>query len=120
MIGEEPAYAELYIHQGSTFEATINFKDADGNALPLAGSTFSGQIRRTKESTTVSETFDATISGSSLTISIPHTRTASMTAGRNRFDPEACYWFDLDWNQPGGTRRTPLAGKVFVVQEVTR
>jgi hypothetical protein len=120
MIGEEPASLELYIHQGSTFEATINFKDSDGNALSLSGSTFSGQIRRTKESTAVAETFDMTVSGSSLTIRIPHTRTALLTAGRDRFAPEACYWFDIDWNQPSGTRRTPLAGKVFVVREVTR
>lgn len=119
MIGEEPAYAELFIYQGSSFAARINFADSLGAALSLTGSTFAAQLRKTKSGEVI-KTFATSVSGSSLTLSLSSTDTASIPGGRDKFDPEATYFFDLDWNQPGGARKTPIAGKAFVVTEVTR
>lgn len=119
MIGEEPAYAELFIYQGSAFECRINFKDSAGAAVPLAGSTFAAQIRKSKDASSPVATFTTSFSGNSLTLSLSQSETAAIVGGRDKFDPEAAYWFDLDWTL-NGTRKTPIAGKVFVVAEVTR
>jgi hypothetical protein len=120
MIGEEPAYAELFVYQGSTFEVRINFADSAGAAISLAGSTFTAQMRKKKESSTVIEDFTTAVSGSSLTISLTPAETAAIPGGKDKFDPEAIYFFDLDWNTPTGKKKTPISGKVFVVSEVTR
>jgi hypothetical protein len=120
LIGEEPAYAELFIYQGSTFEIRINFADSAGAAISLAGSTFAAQMRKTKDASAVVEDFATAVSGSTLTISLTAAETALIPGGKDKFDPEAIYFFDLDWNTPMGKKKTPISGNVFVVAEVTR
>jgi hypothetical protein len=109
----------LFIYQGATFGVRVNFADSLGVALSLAGSTFAAQLRKTKSGEVV-KTFATSVSGSSLTLSMSSADTAAIPGGKDKFDPEAAYVFDVDWIQPGGDRKTPISGKAFVVAEVTR
>jgi len=108
--------------QGEDEEIQITFTDEDGVALNLAGFTFTGQVRPTALSSTVSAsfTFDTTDAGTGVVIAtLAGSDTALMTAGENPRDKSSTYYYDMRYTS-GIISTYFLQGPLTLVRRVTR
>lgn len=106
--------SNLTVDQGSTFRATVDVTDSDGDPLNLVGYTVAGQIRKSYYSLTAIDFGTNIINTNSGTIEITLTseQTNSMRSGR--------YVYDIEITSPGGEITRVLEGQVEVTPGVTR
>jgi hypothetical protein len=105
----------LVIDQGSDFAVDFTISE-DGAVKNLTGFSARAQMRSTKLSSTIAATFTCTISNPSsgvIRMSLPHTTSSALTAGR--------FYYDLEIYTSGNTAVNRLLhGEVEVTQEITR
>lgn len=82
------AYANLYLEQGTTFNATINIDDVYGSNYDLTGYTVSSQMRKSYYSSNATATFSSTVNANtgSITLVLNAATTANIAAGRYVYD----------------------------------
>lgn len=113
-----PASSDITVYQGDTFEYFFRIKDtATGVYFDLTGWTIRAQIRATAAAVNPLATFTVTLSnqatirgGCLLSLTPVQTAALSKTGG---------VW-DVEFTEPDGTVTTYIAGKVEVIEEVTR
>ncbi len=107
-------YSNLTVDQGSTFKATIDVTDSEGDALNLTGYTVAGQLRKNfNSSTAVDFTSSVTnVSDGTIQISLSATQTNSLKAGR--------YVYDVEITSSGGDVTRVIEGQLEVTPGVTR
>lgn len=114
-----PATYNITIYQGDDFELPVRLREADTNAYQdLTGRTGRAQIRPSKDSTTILASFtvtilDQTLARGSFLLTLTPTQTAALPLTGGVWDVELRN-ADASWV------RTPLAGAVTVLAEVTR
>lgn len=111
-----PAYVELYMDQGSTFNNIINFSDdVTGANINISGYLISSQMRRGYYSQNATANIVCTISDATngeLTMSLGAGNTANIPAGR--------YLFDLKSTDRSNNTTRILEGIITVTPSVTR
>jgi hypothetical protein len=123
-IGNKGEVLDLLIRQGATFGPhEVTLTDAQAAPIDITGSTFSAQIRKTYNASTIDATFTFAITNAAqgkFTFTLSNTVTAALTAGADEFDPLSQYVWDLEMTSASG-RVTPLFyGAVRVFREVSR
>lgn len=103
--------ANLVIDQGSTFSATINLDDSNGDDLVVTGYTSRSQMRKHYSSSN-SVTISTSLSNGLLTLSLTATETAAITAGR--------YVYDVELIDSSNNVTRIIEGIITVTPEVTR
>lgn len=114
-------YHDLLCEQGATFVRTVTWKDENGTAIDLTGSSARMMVRVDAES--ASAVLDLRSTGESpkitinapngaITISVPAAQTAALSAGN--------YVYDLEVESAGGVVTRLLQGGFLVSREVTR
>lgn len=105
--------ANLVIDQGSTFSASIDVADVNGNAYNLTGYTVHSQMRKNYTSSSA-VTFSAEHNGSGgkIDLSLSATSTATIEPGR--------YLYDVEITSTGGTITRVVEGIVTVTPGMTR
>jgi hypothetical protein len=97
--------------KGDTFDAVVNFKDAEQKPLNFTGATLLMYIKADSESPTIAATLQAgsefTVTGSTVTFNYITT----LTPGT--------YFYDLQCTFSNGLRKTLIGGKYKVQQEIT-
>lgn len=110
--------------RGTTYAITVNLTDENGDPLDLsgfsgAGKGLRGQIRATKESSTVLVTptwaISAPSSSGTITCTIASTSTTSISPVNAFYDVEA-----YDSNQSPEYVEPLIGGRIKIVREVTR
>jgi len=116
---------DIIIEQGATFIDAFQIQNADGTYENIAGSTFSGKIRKSPESTTVIATFNGSITDAtngkfqmSLTAAITAAIAADNSGDCKRV--ATCYLYDYEQLKADGTVVRLVQGKVKFIPEVTR
>jgi hypothetical protein len=106
--------SNLTVDQGSTFRATVDITDSDGNPLNLTGYTSAGQIRKSYYSLTAIDFTTNIINETSgvIEISLTSEQTDAMRSGR--------YVYDIEITSAGGEITRVLEGQVEVTPGVTR
>lgn len=110
-----PAKYDFDLHQGATFNRTIEVKDENGSAVDITGYTFASQIRTSALSGTVAGTFTITITSASA-----GRVTMTMTAANAALVPAQQCVYDLEMTQDSGDVVRLLEGYVNVIANVTR
>lgn len=114
-----PATYNIELYRGDDFTLVFRMRDSvTGDYINLAGRTGLGQIRASAEDATVLATFtvavlDQTTTPGAVSISLSPTQTAALPLSGGVYDIEVAS-ADRSWV------RTPIAGKVTVIAEVTR
>lgn len=121
-VGTKPPCINSYVLQGSTFEKSFTIKDSAGTLVNLTESSFAGQVRKTRLSTTVAATFTITIDLglSKVTYSLSAAVTAAMTAGETDESEDSQYVYDIEWTKPDGSIQRIFGGVLTLSPEVTR
>lgn len=109
------ATANLFMDQGTSFSASVNVKDNDGNAFNLTGYTAYSQMRKSYSSSTA-YTFTATIADDPttgvITLAMPYTTTNSISEGR--------YVYDVEIVSSDSTITRVIEGIITVLPQVTK
>ena len=103
----------IKIDQGSDFSLQLTVQE-DGSAKSLSGFSVRGQVRPTKDSSTLTASFTTAItnaSGGIFTVSLPFATTTNMAVGQ--------YFYDIELFT-GSTVQRLIEGLVTVSPEVTR
>jgi len=106
--------SNLVIDQGSSFSASIDVTDTEGNILVLTGYSAAGQMRRTYSSSTAID-FTSTIANAiagTVSITLTAAQTNAIKAGR--------YVYDVEITSSDGTVTRVVEGQVEVTPGVTR
>ena len=104
---------DIEVDQGSDFSLQLTIQES-GSAKDLSGFSLRGQMRPTKDSSTLTATFTTSITdvtGGVCTISLPYTTTENITVGQ--------YFYDIELFT-GSTVQRIIEGLVTVSPEVTR
>jgi len=104
----------LYIDQGTTYNAIVQVFDDDDNPFNLTGYTANAQIRKNYAASTVSAEFTAnvlSVSNGTITLSLTPSQTANLKYGR--------YVYDVEITSNTNILR-PIEGIVVVYPQVTR
>ncbi len=82
------AYSNLYLEQGTTFNATINVDDVYGSDYDLTGFTVSSQMRKSYYSSSATATFNTQVNANtgSITLVLSAAVTSNIAAGRYVYD----------------------------------
>jgi hypothetical protein len=82
------AYSNLYLEQGTTFNATINVDDVYGSDYDLTGFTVRSQMRKSYYSSSATATFSTQVNANtgSITLVLNAAVTANIAAGRYVYD----------------------------------
>lgn len=111
-----PAYVELYIDQGTTFNNIINVTDDITNApINVYGYTITSQMRRSYYSANASANIICTITNATngeVTMSMSAANTAIIKAGR--------YLFDIKTTNTGNVTSRIVEGIITVTPQVAR
>lgn len=119
-LGTKAGKQTIYVKQGSDWSASFQIKDANGSVVSLAGSSFVGHIRRTKQATTIAAMFTFSVSGNTATYSLSRSTSSSMTAGESESDPDSKYVYDIEWIKPDSSVDRIQEGVLILSREVTR
>jgi hypothetical protein len=105
--------ANLVIDQGSTFSATIDLSDPDGDVFDLTNYTVAAQMRKNYTSSAAT-TFGASHTGGTgkIVLTVNSTVSATLEPGR--------YLYDVEITSPGGTVTRVVEGIVTVTPGITR
>ena len=111
-----PMEKNITLYQGDTFEMIFRLLTTSSEYVDLTGCTVDSQIRATKASGTVVETFLGEITDQD---ELPGGVRLSLTAAETTLLTADGVW-DVQLTWPDGTVKTYLGGSVTVVKEVTR
>jgi hypothetical protein len=103
--------ANLIVDQGSTFSATINLDDSNGDDLVVTGYTSRSQMRKHYTSSN-SVTITTALEDGLLTLSLTDSQTANIVAGR--------YVYDVELIDSSNNVTRIIEGIITVTPEVTR
>lgn len=109
-----PASQNLTITRGDTEVLVITIKNSSNVAINITGRTYRAQVRETKESGTVSSSFNCVVTtplSGEVTCTMPAAVSALLAAGK--------YFWDFEENN-AGVVTTILAGTVTVLGDVSR
>ena len=104
----------ITIYQGDTYAHEMRVKDSANANVNITSRTYSGQIRKKKNSTTVAATFSSTLTNAAngvVVMTLTASNTANIAAGS--------YVYDFQETN-GATITTLIAGVCTVVGDVTR
>lgn len=108
-----PGSRDIYIYQGDTYIHELRIKDSAGANVTITGRTYSGQIRASKRSSSVTANFTASITNGANGI-LQFSLTPEVTAN---IDPGTYYY---DFQQIDGViKLTLVAGNAIVSGDVT-
>ena len=100
--------------KGDTFDAVVNFKDANQQPLNFVGATLVMRIKADPELSDVAATLQAgsefTVTGSTVTFNFVPNAPAILPG---------TYFYDLQCTFANGLRKTLMGGKFKVKQEIT-
>jgi hypothetical protein len=90
--------------------------------VALTGSSFSGQIRKTKSTTVVAASFTFSVNTTTNTVqySLARAVSSAMQAGETEVDPASQYVYDIEWTKPSGMVDRIQEGALVLSREVTR
>jgi hypothetical protein len=109
-----PATRDIDIYRGDNFAHTVTITNTAGSAIDVSGRTYTSQLRRYPDSSTVAATFTVSMASAVtgvVVFSLANTVTASLDPGP--------YHYDIQQNN-GGTLTTLLAGRATLAADVTR
>jgi hypothetical protein len=109
-----PATRDIDIYRGDNFMHTVTIQDDQGAPVNVSGRTFTSQLRRYPDSSTVAATFTVSMTSAAtgvVVFQLSDTTTASLDPGP--------YRYDIQQNN-GGTITTLLSGEAIVAADVTR
>lgn len=106
--------ANLVIDQGTTYSATLNLTDENGDPLNLSGFTANSQIRKWyTSSNAVAFTTSINVSSGEITLFLTSNQTSNLASGR--------YVYDVEITETStNTVSRIVEGIVTVTPEVTR
>lgn len=106
--------ANLVIDQGTTYSATLNLTDENGDPLNLSGFTANSQIRKWyTSSNSVAFTTSVNVSSGEITLSLTANQTSNLSSGR--------YVYDVEITETSTNAISRIVeGIVTVTPEVTR
>lgn len=122
---------DLYVEAGADLQFYFFMLDPNGDPVTLAGTSFEGQIRKTKLSqailgeftfqifditTDMAAEWNITYVGPAVLVSIPAEVTALVAAMP---EENHCGFYDILWLQGDSTQRM-LEGEVYISEGVTR
>lgn len=119
-VGEE---VDLVVRQGQTFALDLVLEREDGTKVDLTGATLVGQVRRRPTATSTSATFAVEVLSAELgevRLSLAHETTAALACGRNLYDADSTYVYDVELHNVDGTIDPVCWGMLRVHREVTR
>lgn len=116
-IRSEGEALDIYARQGKTLQFTLYWKDADGDAISLAGHTARLQVRRTGDedpvvSLTQASGLTITANTGRIDVLVSASTLAGIEAGR--------YRYDLEVQSGSGNVTGLLYGRFFVTEESTK
>lgn len=109
-----PATRDIDIYRGDDFAHTVTITNTAGSAIDVSGRTYTSQLRRYPDSSSVAATFTVAMGSASsgvVVFSLADTVTSALEPGP--------YSYDIQQDN-GGTLTTLLAGKATVTADVTR
>lgn len=120
-IGSRARKIDFYIKQGSDWSTAFTIMDSNG-IVDLTGSSFAGQIRKTRlsENASASFTFSVNLTTNKVTVSLSDTVTGSLEAGEDETDSESKYVYDFEWTRSDGTVDRFQEGQIIVSSGATR
>ena len=108
------ASRDISIYQGDTYAHELRIKDSANANVNITSRTYTGQIRKKRNSDTINATFTSSITNASngiVILSLSAASTANIAAGT----------YVYDFQETNGTVVTTLlAGNVVVTAQVTR
>lgn len=119
ILGNPSKDITIYVKRGENFTTSFSISNPDGTIVSLSGSTFEGQVRKTKTSLTVEADFSFSISNNEVTMTLPTTETDPMVSGDNDTDEASKYVYDVMWTYSGQTYRI-FGGALIFSETVTR
>lgn len=121
-IGSRAANKTIYVKQGTDWTATFWFTNPDGSVVDLTGSSFGGQIRRSRLSSDIAATFtfSVNLSTNKVTASLSGVITSAMVAGEKEIDEDSKYVYDWEWTKSDTTIDRFQEGALILSAEVTR
>lgn len=109
-----PAARDIDIFRGDDFTHTVTIQDANGAPINVSGRTYTSQLRRYPDSSSIAATFTVTMTNAAtgvVVFSLPDATTSALAPGEYRYDIQ---------QDNGGTITTLLAGTATVAADVTR
>lgn len=122
VISNVPATLDLEIYQGTSVSIPFQARDASG-PINLTGYLIRAQIRKTRLSEEVVQTFSTTITNVAqglFSIFLNAAQTAAITCGEKPTSSLSRYVWDLEMESPEGFVTQLRQGAVSVVAQVTR
>jgi hypothetical protein len=108
------ATRDISIYQGDTYAHELRIKDSSNANVSITSRTYTGQIRKKRNSDTITATFTSQITNGAngiVVMTLTSANTANISAGS----------YVYDFQETNGTTITTLiTGTVTVVGEVTR
>lgn len=102
--------------RGDSYVHELRLRDGDGDPINLANRSYTAQIRRKADDTSVVATFVCTVANvntGNVTLTLPKNVTAGITPGNYVYDV-------VETNTSTGTELTLMRGPVTVEKDVTR
>jgi hypothetical protein len=121
-LGHVVGQFDVDVKQGSDLTLTLEFTDENGIAIDVSSYTFSGHIRPTALSTTLSAafTFDTANASSGVVVAtLLGSSTASLATGENPRHRSSVYYYDVRYVF-NGISTYFLQGQINLVRRVTR
>lgn len=123
-LGTKGTQLDLLVRQGGTFGPyTITITDENANPIDITNNTFTGQIRKTAASTTITAAIVSTVINGpmgNVQITIPSTVTSTIICGDSEKDDLSLYVWDFEMMDSLGNIIPLFFGNVQVFREVTR
>jgi hypothetical protein len=108
------ATRDISIYQGDTYAHELRIKDSANANVNITSRTYTGQIRRKRNSDTISATFTSTLTNAANGIVV-----LSLTAASTANIASGTYVYDFQETN-GATITTLITGSCIVVGEVRR
>jgi hypothetical protein len=121
-IGSRAANATILCKQGTDFSFEMELKDSNGAVVPLAGSSFQGQVRKAKNSSGVVCAFTVAVNTTTnkVKFSLSNSTTAALAPASNSAGAqEIQYVYDIKWIKADSSIDRPLEGAFIVSAGVT-
>lgn len=104
---------DIKIYKGDTYVHEVRLKDGSGNAINIAGRSYSAVMKKSAYSDDISATFTTAIANAANGI-----MTFSLTSGQSDALKPGTYYYDVQ-ETTGSVVLTLLRGKAIVTSEVT-
>ncbi len=102
--------------RGDTFVIDIDIKDHKGNVKDLRGYTFTFTVKKSSlDSTSIIQIVESVPSDAPDKVEV-----VSLKANTSTIEKAGVYVYDIQYVDSQGNIRTPLLGKLYVVDDITR